>query len=264
MKNLVKPSFSLLAIALLALPGHAITVGNYDFVSPATPASGYFLAPGADGGSGGTTVDDWTFSDSESVGGVANSTDVPTAVGQNAFFNNTDDGSNSDPTVFPLNTITYSGTGGDALPTIASGASYTLTVALGVPSGQPSEYSLSLLAGSTPFATATIDSDDLGVVGSGTTATGGGYTDFYDFSVTLSAATIAADNLGGQQLGIQLGSQEDSTAEPYATNGDYSQTYFSDVRLVETPEPSTFALMGLAGGLGMLLLRGRMRQSRLS
>jgi hypothetical protein len=258
MKNLLKPSFGFLAVALLALPGHAVPVGNYDFTSPAAN-SGYYFAPGADGGNLSTAVDDWTFSDSESVGGITTSSNVPAGVNQDAFFNNTDDGSNSMPTIFPLNTITYSGTGADALPNILSGQTYTLTVALGVPAGQAADYSLSLLAGASPVATATVDSANFGLPLSGTTATGGGYTDFYDLSVTLSAATIAADSLGGKQLGIQLGSQEVDTAEPYSVNGDYSQTYFSDVRLVETPEPSTFAMVGLLGGLGLLVLIRRSR-----
>jgi hypothetical protein len=134
---------------------------------------------------------------------------------------------------------------------------------LGVPGlGSAADYTLSILAngslGSPAYASATVDSDNFGLAGSGTTATGNGYTDFYDFSVTLSAATIAADNLTGP-LGIQLASQEVDTA----TSSDASQTYFSDVRLTATdvPEPSTFALVGLAGGLGVLFLRGRMRRS---
>jgi hypothetical protein len=185
------------------------------------------------------------------VGGVAVSGNVPVAVGQEAFFNNTDDGLGN----FPLNTITYSG----ALPTI-SDTSYTLTVALGVPSGQVADYKLSLLVdGSPTYATATVDSANFGLAGSGTTATGNGYTNFYDFSVTLSAATIEADGLVGKQLGVQLGSQEISPDFPYSHGGAFSQTYFSDVRLV--PEPSTFALVGLAGGFGLLFLRGRMRRS---
>jgi hypothetical protein len=79
--------------------------------------------------------------------------------------------------------------------------------------------------------------------------------------VTLSAAQIVADSLTGP-LGIQLASQEDSAALPYDTNSDYAQTYFSDVRLIATPdvpEPSTFALVSLLGGLGALVLVRRSR-----
>jgi hypothetical protein len=251
MKNLLTPSFGLIAIALLALPGRAITVGNYDFTSPSA-AGGYYFAPGADGGNPSTALDDWTFSDTESVGGVQASGNVPSGVQQNAFLNNTQDKLGN----FTLNTITYSGTSSDALPDIVAGHSYTLTVALGVPGlGYAADYSLSLLADGSSVAPASVDSSDFGVAGSGTTATGGGYTDFYDFSVTLSAATIAAENLGGKQLGIRLGSELDNSG----TSSDASQTYFSDVRLVETPEPSTFAMIGLVGGLGLLVLVRRSR-----
>jgi hypothetical protein len=133
---------------------------------------------------------------------------------------------------------------------------------LGVPTGQEAEYSLNILAGGTSHAAASVNSADFGVLGSGTTATGNGYTGFYDFTVTLSAATIAADNLGGEQLGIELGSQEVLPDLPYSDDGNFSQTYFSEVRLTETPEPSTFGMVGLLGGAGLVSLKGAIRPYR--
>jgi len=75
--------------------------------------------------------------------------------------------------------------------------------------------------------------------------------------VTLDASTIAADGLVGKSLGIQLVAEADTVA------GTYNQDGFDNVRLTEVtvPEPSTWAMVGLAGGLGMFFLRSRMRHS---
>jgi hypothetical protein len=175
---------------------------------------------------------------------LADSANVPVGVAQDAFFNNTADGTQ-------LNTLTYSGTGLDALPSISANTNYTLTVALGVPGiNYGATYYLSLLAnGSSPTGEPiAIPSSSLILL----PATSG-YTNFYDATVTLNAATILADGLVGQQLGIQLESEIAPGALPYADLSQASQTYFSDVRLdtAAVPEPSTYALM--LGGFGLLV-----------
>ena len=253
MNSYLKPALGLLAITLLSLPGRAavlIPVGNYDFTSPATAS--YYLASGA---GGSTAVDDWSFSNTDSVGGVAVNGNVPVAVGQAAFFNNTDDGSGG----YPVNTITYSGVGLDALPTITKYYGYTLTVALAFPGGngptQLADYSVSLLAGSSTF-TATANNAQLTLLPSTI-----GYTNFYDLSVNLSAAYVLAHpTLIGQQLGIVLSSNEDPSALAYLPGGNFTSTSFSDVRLTETPEPSTWALIGV----GALVLLWRANRKRLA
>jgi hypothetical protein len=240
---------SLLALfgsaSVSALNGSPIVVANGSFENP-TPNSGtYFFAPGANQGVTSITqaVPDWTYVNTGSVSGVSTGAGaVPGSDGSQYTFANAGSGS-------PASTITYSGTGVDALPLITANTKYTLTVALGNnttgTTADPGTYYLNFLAGGTPIPGAVsgpilqINS----VIPQGT---------FKDFSVTLTAAE--ASSFIGQQLGIQL--------ESGAYSGsNFTQTIFDNVRLSETstvPEPSTWALIGV-GALALVWQAKRKR-----
>jgi hypothetical protein len=188
---------------------------NYSFEDPV-------IATDPDAGGGQyvitSSIPDWTFSGAGSgneatgIQTLASAFDnTGTADGLNyALLNIQQDGSG---------TITYTGTGADALPVIAADTDYTLTVAVGNRTdgfggaALGGTDTLDLLAGTTAFGTTVNE----------TQITGDTFT---DETVTLSAATILADNLVGQSLGIQLiGSQ-------YGSDG-FDQAAFDNVRLTE-------------------------------
>jgi hypothetical protein len=165
-----------------------------------------------------TSLPDWTFSTAGAGSEVAGVQTISSA------FDNagTSDGLNYALLNIQQNgpgTITYDGTGADALPVIAADTDYTLTVAVGN-RDQGSDIggtdTVDLLAGTSAFGT-TVNETQI------TPDT------FTDETVTLSAATILADNLVGKSLGIELvGSQ-------YGSDG-FDQAAFDNVRLTATTD----------------------------
>jgi len=237
-------AFALLAVSAVADP---ISVANYSFESPVINSANAYdpLDPSderfivATGGTFDTTIPDWTFAGGVSTG-IQN---IAGTVGSEGTADGSQDAwlnvNSSDTTA----TITYSG---PALPDVIAGDSYELTVAVGnrIKEGQGPEAgsdTVTLLAGSTEFS-------NLSPVNETTLALTAG--SFADVTVVLSAATIATDDLAGQQLGIELTGAYDS--------GEYGdQANFDNVRLTVTgpeqsvPEPGTGSM--LLGGLGLLL-----------
>jgi autotransporter-associated beta strand protein len=209
------PTLTLLALFAFANSASADTnllgSDNYSFEDPAITSSTPYIIT--------TSIQDWSFSQA----GGYEATGVQTI--SSAFDNTgTSDGLNYALLNIQQNgpgIITYTGTGADALPVILPDTDYTLTVAVG---NRTQDYSsavggtdtVDLLAGTNTFGTTVNEANPLLIPDS-----------FTDETVTLTAATILADNLVGQSLGIQLlGSQ-------YGSDG-FDQAAFDNVRLTAT------------------------------
>jgi hypothetical protein len=219
---------------LLSSPLYAGTlVPNGDFENPADGSVDNYK----NNNDNSTFIPDFTFDDSSSVSGTLGNRFGGTTDGDRvAFFN-----------VAPGDSATA--TTNSSVFTITAGENYTLTVALGNTPGtgnysQPSEFSLSFLAGASESTATVINT---------TPIDGDSITDgtIKDFSVTLSAAQAAAYLNEG--LYVQVGDTDDEL------NGDDSQALFDNVRVSEAiPEPSTYALIAL-GAIGFVVA-GRLRK----
>jgi hypothetical protein len=233
---------SIACFGLLASPSRAqvIPVGNYSFTSPGLPGTAgtnydasqteeeYSLVPGLGGqvagpGGGGATneaIPGWTAATSGDVAG----TDNPVAAMFAGTGGSSSDGllpGTADGYTFALinvgagesGSLTYSG---PSLGNFTIGQTYTLTVAIGQRLDTPTSslYTIELLNG--------------GLLADASTATSAVHGTFTDLSLSF---TDLADT---GTIGIEL----------YAANsgsGNFEQASFDNVRLVETPEPSTHA-----------------------
>lgn len=236
---------SVLWTTLVPASAQIIPVTNSSFEDPvlatdpdaAAYPGGYYLATGA--------IPGWNFTNN-SGGGIGIQTiagifTLPgTATGLNAVWMNFYPGTGLDPSASNTATSTTN------LGVLAPNTDYILTVALGneansnnASGSEAGIETIELLAGSTVFSS-TFNETQLPV---GT---------FTDKSVTLTAATIAADGLVGQSLGIQLaGTQYGSDT--------FDQPSFDNVRLFDlpaVPEPKVWAMLALAClGCAFLLSR---------
>ncbi len=132
------------------------------------------------------------------------------------------------------------------MPAIAANTDYFLTVALGnlVPHGfAGGVYDLNLQADGVTVATTQVTQPSI----SSTPNT------FVDFTVELTAATVATEDLSGETLGIQLEAGADSNSNP-------NQDIFDNVRLSSelVPEPSAFVLIAL--GMATVFTAARFRR----
>jgi hypothetical protein len=223
----------------------------------------------------------WTYSVPDIVPGWI--FDAPTGSSYGSLFQGacftTPDASEGNQFAFIDNNVAgteASLTSASTLGTITADTTYTLTVALGSPDavfqGGPLDFdpvsgvppagaSLALLANGQPFA---IDSIPSGSVASGT---------WQDFSLTYT--TTDSDPIVGEQLTIQLGTdlnpgeaeeasfdnvQLDATANDDASDGGDGNGDGSGSDLGTTPEPSTWALLGI--GLAALGFLTRWRRAR--
>jgi hypothetical protein len=231
----------------------SIPVPNSSFETPAATTAG--TAGTSSGAQFDTSesdlslIDDWTGTGnvpggSEPIGVVNNS--VLTTAGtsdasQSAFFQVYYNGE--------VSTLTTN----NSLGTIAPDTTYTLTVALGSEvnrttmdgaSGAPTgdvaaQEDISLLANGAAAATFTLVNTAVPV---GTEA-----------DYTASFTTGASGGFIGDALTIQL--EADKAFYPGGVDPGSEEAMFDNVRLSETPEPSTWALM--LGGMGFLVLLAR-------
>jgi hypothetical protein len=233
---------SILGLALVAFMNSAaaanITVGNFSFEDPvitnADPGPGDYIVT--------TSIPDWTFIDNNIGTGVQLTSAAYATPGDSDQLNHA--WMNILGSSSAVSTLTYSGTGLDALPGILPGANYELTVAVGNRDsgsggiGGVETVGLEAAGVALPYATLTLSETSLPV---GT---------FTDVHVYLTASEIATYGLATKQLGIQLTGASVST--------DYFDQPAFDNVVLTIPEPSTWALMGF-GGLVFLWALNRMK-----
>jgi hypothetical protein len=214
----------LVVIALAAAAGAApITVANFSFENP-------------------------NLNDLNNIGNVTGWTTSAANVGVfdsiDSFFSNTN--GNDTPLPAPAhlgqmlftNNINGVGQASQVVGTVAGGAQYTLTVAVGrAKTGAGfGTYLIELLAGSNVMATAnsvipTVDT-------------------FTDVSATVSSAVSAAFN--GQTMSILI-MQNDVNS---SISGVQKQNFYDNVRLEVLPEPASVSCMAIGAG-GLVMKRRR-------
>jgi hypothetical protein len=233
---------SLVGFIGLCSSAHAtdITVPNFSF------EDSYYSDPeGA-----GTAVTDWIYSNPD-TGAYYGTQD------NDNQFNNTGTTQNPVYGVFVGSQYLFMNmtSGGQAsitsaasLATIQAGKTYTLTVGVGnhlepddVDYGQPGNQTISLLANGLVISNATL------TVLNGTLSNGQNA----DYSVSFTAAGLDA-GLANEALTIELSDNAFDISVPV-------QAAFDNVRLVETPEPGTWAMMlvGLTAVVGFGYRRAR-------
>lgn len=202
-----------------------------------------------------TAVSDWVYSNPD--GGAYYGTQF-----NNGQFNNTGTDANPVYGVFVGDQYLFMNmtSGGQAsiksaasLTTIQAGMTYTLTVGVGNhlesdsgDYGQPGNQTISLLAGGNVISDATLTIPDM--TDSHLTIANGANA---DYSVSFTASGLDA-GLANEALTIEL--SDNAFDLPMAV-----QAGFDNVRLVETPEPSTWAMMliGAAVAVGFGYRRAR-------